>query len=654
MYFQNNTGDRSLDWLCTALTDMMVTGLSQSPYIEVLATNRLYEILKDMNRLDEHSTSFDVVQELAERGQVETALVGSFVKVGESIRISVSLQEVASGKILTTEKVEGVGESSIFPMVDSLTRRIKGKFEIGQAADTSLDRGLKDVTTPSLQAYRYYAEGIQLHERGKYKESIPFYEKAIAVDPGFAMALSKLSRAHYAIGHSQASEQYARRAHEHVSRLSSRERFYVEGNYYGAKEENYGRAIEAYKKALELYPDHASARFNLARRYLLLEHYDEAIEELKELRRRGSTLPEVYGDLSFCYAARGEFDNGYQVLKEFLDGNPDSSAGHFWLGLHLTRWGKLQEALEAFEMEALLAPEDDLWAELGRWYVFVTLEQWEEAESAASNMAASTDNFMRWSGFLFQAMTHLYGGRSVEALNLIEQANRESSSPGLHTADSRSLAAYILLEKLRVTAALEQAQEAQREGKGHRSEWNGLFLAALAQARLGRWDEAEKTAKELRRKADSLATERVKTLYHHLEGELALDRGDVARALHELEQARLMLPVRGFPGPPTESPPGSHIPLHVPIWFSMATACWANGEVEKAANWFQQITESSGEHINWPIPYVRSFYFLGKLYENRGEMDQARGYYRRFYEYWKDGDMDRERVGEALSKLQGT
>ena len=54
-------------------------------------------------------------------------------------------------------------------------------------------------------------------------------------------------------------------------------------------------------------------------------------------------------------------------------------------------------------------------------------------------------------------------------------------------------------------------------------------------------------------------------------------------------------------------------------------------------------------HI-WPI--VRSFYFLATIHENRGEMETAREYYRHFYEYWKNGDMDRERVEEAKSKLE--
>jgi hypothetical protein len=77
----------------------------------------------------------------------------------------------------------------------------------------------------------------------------------------------------------------------------------------------------------------------------------------------------------------------------------------------------------------------------------------------------------------------------------------------------------------------------------------------------------------------------------------------------------------------------------------------ASGDEESASKWFQRITDSTTERLDWPIPYVRSFYFLGKIHENRGEMDQARKYYRRFYEYWKDGDIDREWVEEARSKL---
>jgi tetratricopeptide (TPR) repeat protein len=92
-------------------------------------------------------------------------------------------------------------------------------------------------------------------------------------------------------------------------------------------------------------------------------------------------------------------------------------------------------------------------------------------------------------------------------------------------------------------------------------------------------------------------------------------------------------------------------PPHVHIWYSLASAYLAAGQEDQAAEWFGRIIESSIERNMSPIKYVRSFYFLGKIHENRGEMEKAREYYRRFYEYWKDGDLDRDRVEEARRKL---
>jgi len=643
LYFENNTGDSSLDWLRTALTDMLVTDLSQSPNIRVLGTDRLYQILREMNRLDERVTSFEVVQQVAERAAVDTVLLGSFVKAGDTIRISIKVQEARSGEILTSDKVEGVGESSLFPMVDDLTRRIKTRFDIPEAADVELDRDLKDVTTSSVEAYRYYAEGINLHERYKEEEAIPLFERAVALDPGFAMAHAKLSVIHSNLGHDRESERYGRRALEHVDRLSARERYYIEGHYYSLRQETIGQAIDAYRKAVELYPDHASSRNNLALRYAMLERYDEAIEHTEELRRRGMTFPGSYVILAGSYSARGEFEKGYQALQDFLSRSPDNATGYSHLGFHLSRWGRLDEALEAFQKSESLGP-GILWPELGRWGVSTLREQWSEAEAAGQKMAASNDSFWKWVGFFDLAITRLYQGRAAEALRLLEQAARAYPEPGLVRAGAWSYAAHVSLERDAAARALEQAQRAQKEGKGDLAEWEGLFFTASSQARLGRKEEAQKTAEELRRRTESLPTEKEKRRYHHLAGELALVRGDIAQAVDELTKAQSMLPPRGFPGPAGLVP-------HVPIWFLMASAHLAAGDEGKAAEWFRRIIESTSEHVEWPIPYVRSFYFLGRIHEKRGEMDKAREYYRRFVDYWKDGDIDRERVEEAKRKI---
>jgi tetratricopeptide (TPR) repeat protein/TolB-like protein len=642
LYFENTTGEPSLDWLRTGLTDMLVTDLSQSPQLEVLSTDRLYHILSELNREDERITSLDVVQEVADRAGVETVILGSFMKAGESIRINIRVQEARSGKILSSEKVEGVGEANLFPMVDDLTRRIKTNFE-DSTADTELDLDLKDVTTSSIEAYRYYVEGLRLHNRGKAEEAIPLLEKALEFDSAFAMALAKLAIVHGNLFHRAESDQYAERALEHVSRLTPRERYYIEGLYYDRQPETHELSIEAYKKALELDPKHASARHNLARRYLLDERYQDAIPHFEELRRQGMTFPDTYAQLATAYAAGGELEKGRSILQEFGEQYPENAAGHRNLAGHAILSGNLEKALEFYEKAETLEPGSPD-AATGRWTLYSLREQWEEAKAEVEPLTTSTDPSRKWMGKLYLATGRLYRGRLEEALAIWKESVNVFPQPGPFSAIARAYVAEALLIKGEAGAALDMANKALEESDRTFPQQRNLRMAALAAANLGQWENAERIAAEYKRRAESLTPVSWEREAHRLAGELALARGDAAEAISRLEQAVSLLSQRGALPPPP--------PPHAPIWYSLASAYMAaGGQEDQAAEWFGRIIEGSVERNLRPVEYIRSFYFLAKIHENRGDADKAREYYRRFYEYWKDGDIDRERVEEARGKF---
>ena len=430
LYFENNTGEPELDWLRTALTDMLVTDLSQSPEIEVLTTDRLYQILRDMNRLDERITSFDVVQEVAERGGVDSVLLGSF------------------------------------------------------------------------------------------------------------------------------------------------------------------------------------------------------------------------GNLLEAYSATGEKEKSLEVMQEFVSENPANGHGYGHLGLHFLRFGELDQALDAFQKAEALAPEDNGTFEDGRWQIDVLRDQWAQAEASAERIAAEGEPFSDWLRSMNLSVTKLYRGRSGDALGLAKRAASAYAEPGGMTAAAAVFSSDLLLAKNEPTRALAEAKRAEREEEGGYVALEAMFQMALAHARLEQWDEAQSAAQELRRKAESIPGERDKRSYRWLLGEIALARGDKEKAIEELDRARSMLPPRGFPlHGPGAAPP------HVPVWFSLADAYLQAGDDDNAAVWFTRIAESTAEHILAPIPYVRSFYFLQKIHEERGEMDEARNYYWQFVEFWDDGDLDRDRVEEARSKI---
>ncbi len=637
LYFENNTGDPSLDWLRTALTDMLVTDLSQSPDVEVLGTDRLYLILEEMNRLDDRITSFEVVQEVAEEAGVSTVLLGSFVKAGDTIRISARLQDATDGKILTTERVEGVGESAIFPMVDDLTRRIKDNFKIAPPESAELDQDLKDITTSSVEAYRHYAEGIRLHERYQEDEAIPHFEKAVELDPEFAMALAKLGVVANNLGRKREADEYSRRALEHIDRLTPRERHYVEGWYYSRKSETVPQAIEAYEKAVSLFPDHGSARHNLAGIYMDLERYPEAQRHLEELRRRRMVFPESYGSLAKVYTVMGNESEAREVLEEYLERNPASWPTHLSLAETSAFFGRFEEALTSIETAKQLGAPD-FRAESVQLLVRFSLEQWDEAEASALALFESSSPMIKVQGARLLSLIQLYKGRSQQVLDDIAEG-----IPALENVpyfgNVYNFLSYIHLERGEAELALETAEKARNEDNEPPVRREGLGRAALAGMGLGRLDGAEKLIEDYRAQVENAPSEKEMRSYYYLSAKLARARGNPVKAVEDLNKAASMLPPRSW---------GDE---HAEIWFALAQAHQETGDQERAKQWLVRLTESRTERLSAPIPYVRSLYLLGRIHEDRGEMEKAREYYRRFLGYWEDGDLDRERIADAKAKV---
>ena len=133
LYFKNNTGAEDLEHWRTALTDLLITDLSQSQFVRVLSAERLFDVLEDMGQLEATAFSSDTIEEVAERSRVDHILVGNYTEAGDKFRINVSLQEAASGELIASESVEGEGEGSFYSMVDELTRWIKSNFELSEA-----------------------------------------------------------------------------------------------------------------------------------------------------------------------------------------------------------------------------------------------------------------------------------------------------------------------------------------------------------------------------------------------------------------------------------------------------------------------------------------------------------------------------------------
>jgi tetratricopeptide (TPR) repeat protein/TolB-like protein len=657
LYFDNNTGDSSLDWMRTGLTDMMVTDLSQSTDFEVLGTDRLVQILQEMRRVNDRVTSADVVEEIARRAAVEKVLVGSYVKAGGTIRISARLQEARTGRIVSAERVEGTGESSLFTLVDELTRRFKSTMTAAAAAATGgplvkrpaarppeagLDRGVTDITTSSIEAYRYYAEGISFHERGLSSQAAPLLQKAIEIDPKFAMAYAKLAVVNHNLGLLDKRDENAKRALDLSERLTTRERYYIEGFYYGTRTETIARSIEAYQEGLKLHPEHQASRHNLGLQFMFLERFPEGIEQYEELIRRGTSNPTSYENLVEMLVQTGNVRRAREVAEQFVRQQPDSAVSARALGTVLIADGHLDEARAGFEKSEALDPLD-FSARSSKGMVAMLQERWSDVEAVSVELARSPSPFQRFLSLMSDAQVAAARGRGQALLTILDRAARIERLPPQQRAVSRNRQALALLRQGKPALALVQAELALVDARGRRdAEFETLRLLAVAQAATGRRVDADNTLATLESRAKILPSDKEARRVRWAKGQIALLQGDTNLAMTELMVAQKMLPPHG---PPTGPPPS-----HTDLLFDAASAGIKAGRDADAAPLLERL-QSGHERVFDMEPYARSFFLLGQLYERRGDAARARAQYARFLDLWRDGDLERGWVAEAEKKV---
>ena len=637
LYFDNLSGDAELEWLRKGLTDMLVTDLSQSPDLRVLSTDRLYQILSDMKKLDERSTSFETVRAVAEEADADTVILGSYAKLGDTIRISYKIQDAGTGEILEARSADAKAQEELFARIDELSREIRQSLELPEQPSAVADRDLTDVSTSSVEAYRYFVEAEELHYQLKEEKALALYVKAVEADPTFAMALAKIATTNSNLGRADEATKYAARAMEYLDRLTEPERAYVEGRYYGRKLETVGKAIETYEATLAKYPHLTSLTNNLGILYNNVGMRDEAIATLEQGVRYGDIFPGTYSTLAGAYYARGDIDRAYQVLDDYSRRFPTSFGPYQDLADLYAREGRLAEAEAALAKAEALDPGFPFF-EFARYTIAVLREDWEAAEAAANRIGQIPAPFARAVEIAFLAQNRLYHGHGVDLPAAAERSIAAYPAPGEQRADSYANWGFGLLEVGSPGKALEYARKAREEARGDEPDFVAHGLEVLAQQHLGQERRADLLAEELTDRVEQIPGPRGKNWAGEIRGRLALLRRDTATAIAELERVE-----EGI------SPNDDD---NIGVWFHLGTALLEAGRLADAQSRFERIVASHGDRVFSPLEYVRSYYLLGQIHEQQGEAAKARDSYERFLAYWGDGDLDRERVDHARQYLE--
>jgi serine/threonine protein kinase/predicted Zn-dependent protease/predicted CopG family antitoxin len=651
MYFKNNTGDDNLDVWRSALSEMLISDLSQSKHLRILPDDRLFGILNKLNLLKAESYSTKDLKEVAAQGGATHVLRGILTRSGDSYRINTTLQESSTMEIIGSDMVEGRGETSFHTMVDELTRKVKENFRLStEEISSDLDEEVGKITTSSPEAFKYYSEGRKYHlSREENRESIQLMERAIALDPGFAMAYRSMAMSYFNLRYFSKWKEYIQKAMELSDRLSDRERYQIEGDFYAGSQKTYDKAIDAYNQLLELYPGDVIGNSNLGLVYIFLEQWDKAIYRYEFLRKQKDDSAITYGNLATAYMGKGLNDKARETLEYYLDNFADRYMIRRSLAYNYLLQGKydlaLVEADKAFSLDPVHHYNFCIKGDIFHYKGDLTGAEKEyqnllEAENPISHIFGRT----RLGGL------YLLQGKFKKSKNQTEQGIEKAKKLGEKQTESlfHNLLAYNHLKSGNPEEAIAECDEAWSaadEAGSVIQQRVALHYKGLAYLEMKSFDKAQRVAAELKDMIESGLNRKGIRYYHHLMGMIELEKENFSEAIKYFKKAISLLPYQYLFGVFANDHAGFYAPL--------ASAYYKAEDLENARQEYERILLLTTGRLYQGDIYAKSFYMLGKIHEEQGDTAKAIEHYEKFLDLWKNADPGIPEIEDAKKRLAG-
>ena len=186
--FDNKTGDPVFD---DALKQALAVQLGQSPFLNILSDRKVEETLHLMGRLSTERITRDMARELCIRTGSKAFLVGSISSLGAQYVLGLDAVGCSSGDTLAKEQVEAATKQDVLKALGQAASSLRSKLGESLATIQKFDVPV-EATTPSLEALKAFSMGITTFRNKGNAEAIPFYKRAIELDPNFAVAYASL------------------------------------------------------------------------------------------------------------------------------------------------------------------------------------------------------------------------------------------------------------------------------------------------------------------------------------------------------------------------------------------------------------------------------------------------------------------------------
>ena len=576
--FVNTTGEPVFDG---ALKVALAVSLEQSPFLRVFPDERARETLRLMERSPDAPVTRDVAREIALREQLKALVAGSIAKFGSNYVLAIEAINAQSGDVIAREQVEVPDREQVLSALGEATSRLRNRLGESLTSVQRFDVPLARATTASLDALHAYSLALDDGRMNMQAEAIPHLQRAIELDPQFALAQALLSGLYWNTGRSAEAPAHSRRAFELRDRVSERERFFISWRYYIDATQAWDQALATATSWTRTYSREPFAFNSVGLASAAFGRHETAVDAFRTAISLDRRFLPPHGNMVGSLIALGRYDDARAAIRDAREAGIDAMSLHrgtYWLALLSN---------DATAMESALA--------------------------AARKTAVASLPSHNW-----EARTAAFGGRITASHELFQVAIRQADAAGQHESAAQwqaedAEAHAVVGDCAAATAELPAALARSRDNFT-------LERAARTFAVCSRDADASAIRADLERRfPDATLTRQI-----HLPvvDALLTLRQQPAQALDRLEGVR----------PYDNAPSAEFWPGYV-----RGLAYLAMKDGAKAEREFQQIVDHRGAG---PAALVYPLATLGaaRAAALTGAPDRARRGYEEFFRLWKQGD----------------
>ncbi|UCH13896.1 MAG: protein kinase [Bacteroidales bacterium] len=648
--FENMTGNEAYDYLQEAIPNLLITSLEQSPFLYVTTWERMHDLLEQINKKDIDFINKEIGFELCHLEGINVIVTGSYVKADNLFVTDVKVLDVTTKEIIKSVTSQGEGVTSILSnQINNLSKEIAQAIGLSRTKVKSAQIELAEVTTTSMEAYRFFLYGREKFEKSYWEDALYFLRKSIELDSTFSMAYLYLALTCEMLYYDEESWQALENAKKYSYRATEKERLYIEEGYYRYDAENRYRILI---ELAEKYPKEKRVQCKLGEYYLGMKMLDKAITTLNT----AIDLDPGYGSalelLARAYMDSGAFDLAVEIQKKYTNISPDDAEPLVGLGDIYFRLGKLNDAIANYKSAIQIKPVF-YYAYLKISYCYGLMEDYSEAGEWISKYKQLIQPHVPLSGeaIWWTAYYQQWLGQFEIALNTLEEAlnlGREFTVPW-GSAIVEFLVGYCNYEQNDLKTSYRYFNNAFKVFMSDNPLPFLLFydfyrgIIELKQEQIDsvhlRLNEMQSLLPEFKSKHLWLE-EQAKNLYNILKVEVLLKENQVQQAISVAKE----ISPKKIPFVPSLEFIFYNLPPYKDI---LARAYQQAGELDKAIREYEKLMYFNPASKNRQLIHPLYHYRLAMLYHKKGLTDKALRQYSIFLEQWKDADKDLPELIEA-------